>query len=273
MGSIRNTVYYCCIWNNGKVIYAYNNGVDQEIDNLAALCLQKSPPHHKWYFQTMSNKTFGFLMEDKFVYFAIVDENVGNRKNLEFLGHVRDEFNKVSKKGSKIMNSVVLQDKLMPVVRRLIASLEVVVVEGAMLANYNDGLSPSPTCNDNNGQNDSGGSTKAPLLGKASKHEKRKMRDHMISVRENGVVEEHRKSGDKGGSKVDSSSLDVNNQGGSVTGISLTKEVSSMNRSSNQTIRNKWCRQVRIVLAIDVAVCLILFIVWLVVCRGTQCLR
>ncbi|XP_024961862.1 phytolongin Phyl1.1-like [Cynara cardunculus var. scolymus] len=270
MGSIRNTVYYCCVWNGGKVLYAYNGGGDCEIENLAALCLEKAPSHHKWYFQTMFKKTFGFLMEDGYIYFAIIDENLGNPGNLQFLEHVRDEFKKVAKKGSNRsmsnLNSLVLQEQLVPVIRRLITSLEQVTG-----TTCNETIS-SPY-NDNNGQLDMGASTKAPLLGKSSKQEKRKMRDHVISVRENGVVEEHRKSADKGGTKVDSLSLDSSNQGGSVAGISLTKEVSSMNRSSTQTVRNKWCRQVRIVLAIDVAVCLILFIVWIVVCHGTECIR
>lgn len=273
MGSIRNTVYYCCVWNGGKVLYSYNSGGDREIEDLAALCLEKAPSHHKWYFQTMFKKTFGFLMEEGYVYFAIIDSTLGNPGNLEFLQHLRDEFKIVAKKGSNRsisnLNSPVLQEKLLPVIRQLIASLEHVTETTSTHSPYNNGLSPSPISNESL---DSGISTKAPLLGK-TKQEKRKMRDHVITVRENGVVEEHRKSGDKGGNKVDPASLDSSNQGGSVTGISLTKEVSSMSRSSTQTIRTKWCRQVRIVLAIDVAVCLILFIVWIVVCRGTECIR
>lgn len=275
MGSIRNTVYYCCVWNGGKVLYSYNSGGDDEIENLAALCLEKAPSHHKWYFQTMFKKTFGFLMEDGYVYFAIVDSTLGNPGNLDFLQHLRDEFKKVAKKGSNRSftnpNSLILQEQLVPIICRLAASLEHVTETTSTPSPYNDGLSPSPTSNDNNGALDNGISTKAPLLGKPSKQDKRKMRDHVITVRENGVVEDHRKSADKGGTKAD---LDSGNQGGSATGISLTKEVSSMSRSSaTQTIRSKWCRQVRIVLAIDVAVCLILFVVWIVVCRGTECIR
>ncbi|KAI3785402.1 hypothetical protein L1987_44520 [Smallanthus sonchifolius] len=273
MGSIRNTVYYCCVWNGGRVLYAYNSGGDDEIEILAALCLEKAPSHHKWYFQTMCNKTFGFLMEDGYVYFAIIDQNLGSSRKLEFLERIRDAFKKAAKKGSKRIlsnpNSTFLQEQLLPVIRGLIASLEH-VTENTIPSPYNDGLSPSPTGNDNNGQLDIGASTKAPLLGKSSKQEKKKMRDLVISVRENGVMEEHRKSADKQGTKVDSSSLGLTDQDGSVAG---TKEVSSMSRSSAQTIRNKWCRQVRIVLAVDVAVCFILFIVWLVVCRGTACIR
>ncbi|KAL8250740.1 hypothetical protein R6Q59_034433 [Mikania micrantha] len=278
MGSIRSTVYYCCVWNGGRVLFSYNGGEDGEIENLAALCLEKAPSHHKWYFQTMFNKTFGFLMEDGYVYFAIIHENVGNHRNLEFLEHVRDAFKKAAaKKGSKrIMSNPnsppYLQEQLLPVILSLIASLEH-VTENSIPSPYNDGLSPSPTGYDSNGLLDVGVSTKAPLLGKSSKQEKRKMRDHVISVRENGVMEEHRKSADKQGTKVDSSSQGPTDQVGSLTGVSLTKEASSMTRSSSQTVRNKWCRQVRIVLAIDVAVCLVLFIVWLVVCHGTECIR
>ncbi|KAI3761117.1 hypothetical protein L1987_51525 [Smallanthus sonchifolius] len=272
MGTICNTVHYCCVCNGGNILYAYNSGEDHEIEKLAALCLEQAPSHHKWYFQTMINKTFGFLMEDGYVYFAIVDENLDKSKKLEFLERVRDAFKKVAKKGSRrIMsnpNSVVLQEQLLPVIWRLIKSLEHVNESVDVVRSpYND------ISSDNNGQLDLGASTKAPLLGKSSKQEKRKMRDHVINVRESGAVEEYRKSANKQGAKVDVSCLDVNNQGGSVAGVSLTREVSSVSRSRNQTVRNKWCRQVRIVLAIDVAVCLVLFVVWMMVCRGTECIH
>lgn len=267
-----SVVYYCCVSNGVKVLYGFNNGDDVEIEKLAALCLEKVPSHHKWYFQTMCKKSFGFLIEDGYVFFAIFDESIGGVGKLEFLEHFRDEFKKVAKKASKRSGSGlkldVVQEKMEPVVRRLIASLD---KESNACRDSKSTLSPY-NGSDSNGQNDSVGSTRAPLLGKSSKQEKRKTRDHVISVRENGAADENRKSGDKGGAKVDSSSIDPDNQGGSVDGIA-SKEVSSMSRSTTQTIRNKWCRQVRIVLAIDVAVCLILFIVWIVVCRGTECIR
>ncbi|PWA46331.1 Longin domain-containing protein [Artemisia annua] len=213
-----SVVYYCCVSNGVKVLYGFNNGDDVEIEKLAALCLEKVPSHHKWYFQTMCKKSFGFLIEDGYVFFAIFDQSVGGVGKLEFLEHFRDEFKKVAKKGSKRSGSGlkldVVQEKMEPVVRRLIASLD----------------KESNACRE------------TPLLGKSSKQEKRKTRDHVISVRENGAADENRKSGDKGGAKVDSSSIDPDNQGGSVDGI-VSKEVSSMSRSTTQTIRNKWCRQ------------------------------
>ncbi|CAI9756788.1 unnamed protein product [Fraxinus pennsylvanica] len=113
MGSIQNIVYYCCVLKGGRVLYAYN-GADHEIENLAALCLEMTPPYHGWYFQTMNKKTFGFLMEDGDVY--IVKENLGNPRVLRFLENLEDEFRLVAKRGSNRsmsnLNSVCLQEQL-----------------------------------------------------------------------------------------------------------------------------------------------------------------
>nr|DAD38876.1 TPA_asm: hypothetical protein HUJ06_013198 [Nelumbo nucifera] len=77
MGSIQNTVYYCSVSKGNEILYSYSCG-NHEIENLAALCLEKTPPFHSWYFETMGKKTFGFLMEDEHVYFTIVDEGLQN---------------------------------------------------------------------------------------------------------------------------------------------------------------------------------------------------
>ncbi|GJS39350.1 ribonuclease H-like domain-containing protein [Tanacetum coccineum] len=57
--------------------------------------------------------------------------------------------------------------------------------------------SPPYNGSDSNGQNDSVGSTRTPLLGTSGKQETRKMMDHVISDREYGKADEHRKYGDK----------------------------------------------------------------------------
>ncbi|KAF7824922.1 phytolongin Phyl1.1 [Senna tora] len=252
MNSIQNKVYYCCVSKNNRILYAYSGG-DHEIENIAALCLERAPAFHRWYFETIGKRTYGFLMEDGYVYFTIVDEGLGNSGVLRFLEHVRDEFRNLTKKGSRgslsNMNSVYIQEKLVPVIRRLITSLENV-------SGNNMGLSPSPT--NLNGQIEGASSTKAPLLGKSSKQDKKKAKDHVIAMRD-VELEEHRKSTDRGA------------KGAS---FSLQKDLGSMRmRSGPQSIRKKWWRQVRIVLAIDAAVCLILFVIWLIICRGISCIR
>lgn len=277
MGSIQNTVYYCCVSRGNRILYAYSGG-DHEIENLAVLCLEKAPPFHRWYFETMGKRTFGFLMEDGYIYFTIVDESLGNPGVLQFLEHLRDEYKKVAKKGSRgslsTMNTNGIQDQLIPIIRRLITSLENVsrggsdwAVETPLL---HAGLSPSPS--GVNGQTEVASSTKAPLLGKSSKQEKKKAKDHVITMRD-VELEEHRKSTDRG-INTDSMSvtLDPTNQVGA--GSSLQKDLGSMRiRSGSQSIRKKWWRQVRIVLAVDAAVCLILFVIWLFICGGIKCIH
>ncbi|PON34889.1 Longin domain containing protein [Parasponia andersonii] len=279
MGSIQNTVYYCCVARGNRVLYAHSSG-DHELENLALLCLERTPPFHKWYFETMGNRTFGFLIEDGYVYFTIVGENVGNPGVLQFLEHLRDEFKEVARKGSRGSLSslnLTVQEQLVPVIRRLITSLENVSHRGrgwtGETPSLHAGSSPSPTSSAN-GQTEVCSSTKAPLLGKSSKQEKKKGKDHVIAIRE-VELEEHRKSTDRG-VNVDSISatLDSSDQGEAGSSIPLQKELGPMRiRSSTQSIRKKWWRQVRIVLAVDAAVCLLLFVIWLFICHGIECIR
>ena len=100
MGSIQNTVHYCCVSKGNRTLYEYSGG-DHEIENLASLCLERTPPFHKWYFETIGKKTFGFLIEDAYVYLTIVDEGLKNRGVLQFLERMRDEFKNVARKVSR----------------------------------------------------------------------------------------------------------------------------------------------------------------------------
>ncbi|WCJ34988.1 SNARE-like superfamily protein [Euphorbia peplus] len=267
MDSIRNTVQYCCVSRGNRLLYVYRGG-NPEIENLSGLLLESAPPYHKWYFETIGKRTFGFLMEDGYVYFAIVDEGLGSRAILQFLEHLRDEFKKASRKGSRgsfsSLSSVNVQEQFVPVIRRLITSLEHVSqtsnswnAETSSSDNVGLSLSPSPS--------DANGLSLSPLLGKGNK----KLKDHVIAFRDI-ELEEHRKSADRG-VKIDLS-LDSSSQGAVASPISLQKDLGSMRiRSSAQSIRKKWWRQVRIVLAVDAAVCLILFIIWVSICGGFGC--
>lgn len=239
MGSIQKTVYYCSVSKGGQLLYAYNNGEDLEIENLAALCLERIPPFHKWYFQTMAKKIFGFLIEvDEHVYFAIVDEGLGNVEVLRFLEQLRDEFRKLSKKGScwtmSNLNSLCLQEKSIPVIL--------------------------PYRNVN-GQIEGCALTKVLLLGKPSRQEKKKKKDHVIAMRDNEVEEEQKSTEQV---MVDSAVPPILSQ----KELSLVRTI-----SRSQNFQRRWCRHVRIVLAIDAMVCLVLFVIWLVICEGTKCLH
>ncbi|KAL8482348.1 hypothetical protein ACS0TY_028498 [Phlomoides rotata] len=253
MDSVRNTVCYCCIWKGGRVLYSYSIG-DHGIDNLAALCLETIPPYHRWYFETIGDNTFGFLMEDGYAYFAIVRQSFGNSQLLRFLEKLKDEFTRIGSRGRSItsLDSLCLQEQLIPVVNNLVASLQ--------RADNTVWPSPSPPGNGHIA------STKAPLLGRPSKHEKKKkkMKDHAIFMRD-VEMEEHRRSSS---ARVDSGPLDTSDDQGASSASPLHKD-----HRSSQNLHKKWCRQVRIVLAIDAAVCVVLLIIWLVICHGVECIR
>lgn len=279
MDSSKKGVSYCSVSKGGRVLYTYNDG-GLEIENLAALCLEKAPPHHRWYFQTMGKRTFCFLMEDGYVYFAIAEEALGNTEVLQFLQNLRHEFKKFARRGSsRSMSSLSsqssVQEQLVPVIRNLITSLEHVSggdtewPASGSLPNQDDVSASSFT--DANGQIEGGSSTRAPLLSKSGKYDKKKKKEHTIAMRDI-EMEEHRKSTDRVRG-VDLGARDCNSYGAGGSPVSLTKEFGSGRmRGSNPNFQKKWCRLVRIILAVDAAVCLLLLVIWLVVCEGTKCL-
>ena len=61
MDSIQNKVYYCCVSKGNNVLYVYGGG-DQEVEKVAVLCLERAPPFHRWYFETIGKRTFGFFL-------------------------------------------------------------------------------------------------------------------------------------------------------------------------------------------------------------------
>ncbi|XP_021775298.1 phytolongin Phyl1.1-like [Chenopodium quinoa] len=272
MGSMeKGFVHYCCVAKGGRILQAYSGG-DDEIEKLAALCLEKAPLCHRWYSQTMSKRTFMFLMEDGYVYFAIANEGIGNPALLQFLEHVRIEFKKIAKKSSGGRkggaSNVNLQEQLVPVIRQLITSLQNVSQTGANGGSANPSSSP---CVSYYGEVvEVATSTKAPLLGnsKTLKQDKKVKDHHMIAMR--GIeLEENRRSTDRG-HRGDS---DSNPAGATVSPLSLHKDMSSSMRLRSQTTRRKWCRLVRLVLIVDAAVCILLFLAWLLICQGLQCVR
>ncbi|VFQ82199.1 unnamed protein product [Cuscuta campestris] len=279
MDSSKKGVCYCSVSKGGRVLYTYNNDDgDMEIENLAAQCLGKAPPHHKWYFQTMGKKTFCFLMEeDGYIYFAIAEESLGNAEALRFLHNLRGEFEKHARRGSSgrstssLSSIATLQEQLVPVIKNLITSLENVSGGDHRWPAMPDPVGPASTFPDaSNGQAEGGSSTRAPLLSKCDKKSKssssrsKRSKDHMVGVR--GIeLEERRKSNER---------VDLEASGGSPA--LLQKDFGSGRMATrggnNQSFQKKWCRLVRIILAVDGAVCLVLLVIWLVVCEGTKCL-
>lgn len=237
MGSIQNTVHYCCVSRGNQILYGYNNGGDHRNESLAALCLEKTPPFHKWYFETRSKRTFGFLIEDGLVYFAIADDVFKRSTLLEFLENLRDELKKNSRgsfSGSISFSNV--QDQL---VRRLIQRV----------AETNHHLTCLPLSSPSI---DGANSTKAPLLGRSNKQEKKKGNTlRGVELEEGNVTE-----------------CSSNASSSAAAAVAYVPR-----RDRSQSIEKKWRRQVKIVLVIDAAICLTLLGVWLAICQGIECTR
>ncbi|KAI3996649.1 hypothetical protein MKX01_009481 [Papaver californicum] len=279
MSSVQKSLYYCCVSKGNRILYSYTCG-DNEIETLAAMCLERSPPYHVWYSQTIRKRTFGYLMEDEHIYFTIVDEGLGNSGVLQFLEHIKDEFKKIIRdaknglKGSMSgLNNVCLQEQMVPVIRSLISSLEQVSQSRhnwiGEIPSSHPGPSPSPEGNLNN-QAEGATSTKMPLLGKPNKHDRKKMKDRIVEVA--GGSDEHRRSTDRG-VKIDVGSIEANSQGLAMSTMAVQKGSSSARiKTSREHARRVWWRQVRIIIAVDILVCLVLFGIWLGICNGFHCI-
>ncbi|KAJ4783215.1 Phytolongin Phyl1.1 [Rhynchospora pubera] len=252
MGSSAMNTVYCCIAKGSQILYTYNsnsnsnsnlnsnsNSKSRELESLALICLENTPVHHKHYFHTVGTRTFGYIMADGLTYFAIVDPSVGNLGILHFLQHVRDEYRNSVRNG--------LKDSLVPVIKRLIVSLD----NMPRSTFFNHEICESGTPSDSS-------TSKMPLLGKSGSRKKLKDRE-----KENDENAENR------GVRVDT----MPEEGRTGTSFSLDR-ATSMGRNRRQLSgRNLWCRHVKIVIAIDVVICVVLFIVWLVVCKGFQCVK
>ncbi|XP_020114410.1 phytolongin Phyl1.1-like [Ananas comosus] len=230
MGSSVESTLYLCIAQGGRIIFSYNTK-DRELETLAALCLENSPQFHKWYFHTVSTRTFGYLMSDGCTYFAIVDPTLGKSALLQFLKQIREEFRNSRASGAF--------DSLTPIIRRLIASMDN-MPRSAILAEENfHGV----------GISDASPSSMAPLLPKGD------------GIGDSEIDEDHTHSGLKISMPIEE-----------VGALSLERTSSSSTRARRQySGRSLWWRHVRIVVLADVALCLVLFGIWLGVCRGFRC--
>ncbi|XP_072990801.1 phytolongin Phyl1.1-like [Typha latifolia] len=239
VSSAENTVY-CCIAKANRILYSYDSK-DRELEALAALCLENTPLYHKWYFHTVGTRTFGYLMVDGYTYFSIVDPSLGNMETLQFLEHIRQRYKSASKNG--------FHDELVPIIQQLIASLEN-MPRSTFLGDENcDGATSS----------DSSSSSKVPLLAKSgSKQDKKKMKEKVVV---DGITDE---GNTNKGVKIDMPSAEIG-------GMSLERTSSAARIRRQQSGRMLWRRHVKIVLTIDAVLCLVLFCIWLAVCKGFKC--
>jgi hypothetical protein len=255
MSSSADNAVYCCIARGRNVIYRYSSsedgGGDPGTDSAAAaLCLDHAPPHHRHYVHTSGSRTYAYLTAaDGHTFFAIIDPCVGNAGALQFLERVRDAFRSADSHRNGF------RDTLVPAVQRLAASLEKMPRAALVLEDRGGGSDGSSTCTSS--------SSKAPLLGKSgSRKEKKKKK-----AKEEDGDEEYEQHGTRG-VRIDMPPPTEDNVGG----MSLERSLSqSRLRRQQQPSRSLWMRHAKIIIVVDVVICLLLFAAWLAVCKGFQC--
>lgn len=247
-------VYYCCVFDGKAKIQSYNNRKDEKLETMADHYLENAPPHHSWFFHTVRRTTYGFLMERGFTYLVIVDSTIANPYLLNFLRYLRDGFRKLSDS----------RGNLTPVMRRLMVSLENTpkspCIEDMMKMAADTAAAAAAAQEGANNGNSSGEAPSVPLLGDSSggsgSGNRRKMKESR-----------------------DSDAIARQPNGTSPTtpaAFRLQKCLTSVHpRATEQSMeagRAAWFRLVKLIVAIDLFICLLLFGIWLFICDGFNCL-
>ncbi|KAL3342285.1 hypothetical protein AABB24_026350 [Solanum stoloniferum] len=255
-----NLVYYSCV-AKGTTILAEINSKDADLGSLALKCLEKTPPLHTFFSHTIRNRTYTFLIENPYVFFAIFDEKIDKSDGLAFLKGVQGAFRGVIERSSgkrrlDKLNSHCFQGELNPVFHQLLDSS--ILDEG----------SNSPRSELDHGRSASLDSVKGkkigsmPLLADAASS---------LKLKKKRLFGQFKKRNDEMCEKR----VDVSDDG-----IRLSRDFSVVMQKNglihgeggHQKAKKVWKKQVWVVLSLDLIVCTILFIVWLCVCRGFKCI-
>ncbi|XP_058100490.1 phytolongin Phyl1.1-like [Magnolia sinica] len=236
MISALNPILYACI-SKGTTVLADLSSGDPDLETLAFQCLEKKPDFHGFYSHTIRNRSYCFLIDDPIVYFAVVEEDFGMPHVVDFLKHLKDAFAAISKKKRiKSLDRLTyrcFQEEFGPVFCR---SMHL--------------LNPIGDQDESTGKN--AGSTEAPLLGNPNRHERKKrvgMAENMVDVALDANV---------------SRELPV---------LLRKNSCCAGNDGGRQQSGKTWKRHVLIVLLVDLVICLILFGVWLSICKGFRCVK
>ncbi|GAB4858496.1 hypothetical protein Ancab_009972 [Ancistrocladus abbreviatus] len=281
MISDPNQIRYACIAHNFTIL-AELNSADSSLKSLAYQCIQQSPPHHTYFSHTACKRTYSFLLDDLFVYFAIFDESVENSDQIWYLNNLKDALHELIRKrkspsslqNGHIVNSndnltpYCFQGELHPIFHQLTS-------KGVDFDGLNDSEKSMNGLNDDDDHDsrrmNSGGASSegrrvlaVPLLTKVGEGLKKKKRfgfGESVGESKECLME------DKVDYHAEFTSREVCQRevGGGGGGLCLVD-------GGRQRAKKIWKIHVWIVLILDLAVCLILFGIWLRICHGFQCI-
>lgn len=248
MISDPSLVRYACVARDATVLAEFNSE-DADLGSLAIRCLEKTPSFHSAYTHTVRGRSYAFLIQDPFVYFAIFEEKLEKYDAMVFLSGIKEEFDVFMTQGSSAKKrleqagSHCFQGEFNPVFHRLLASslseTEEPPRSPRKVSHESSGSMDSLACGCNMGT--------TPLFNEATNNLKKKNKKKRLL-----------------GESEDATSRDFS--------VSMHKNAAFSGELGHQRAKKVWKRQVWVVLALDFIVCTMLFIVWLWVCRGFKCI-
>ncbi|MED6155787.1 hypothetical protein PIB30_008369 [Stylosanthes scabra] len=260
-------IKYVCIARATTVLaHRRATTADPAVESLASECIALAPPNHSFFTQTLKRRTYTFLMDPPFVFFAIFDHRLIKPFQLRFLHRLRDSSSAFLRSQSPTKD-----DDFVP----FCFQSQFDSIFGETLNFESEGFlsripsvdSPSAAASANKiGRS----SSTVPLLGKPQEGVLKKKKRAVEAV--NGEVK------DGGGSpenKVDMCN-DEFNGGGGTRDFSVAVAAKGGGCVGNDHHRQKakhiWKKHVWVVLLLDLSVCVVLFVIWLWVCSGFKCM-
>ncbi|GKV25592.1 hypothetical protein SLEP1_g35003 [Rubroshorea leprosula] len=259
MISNPNLIFYACV-AKGPIVLAEFSPKEPGIESLAQRCIEKTPPNHSLFSHTASGRTYTFLIDDPFAYFAIYDETLHKSESVWFLKRLRCVLEELLETGliadGDDLTSNCFQSQFNPVFCEMMAlDLESVTCPGSESRG-----SRNPSIGSSKGKNGV-----APPLGNGNPvkglKKKRRLSAEANSDWKDGGVE---------------NKMDVSDDGNGVcrdfpAPVCMPKG-GNFFTGDRQKAKQIWRKHVLVVLFLDLVVCAALFGIWLYVCRGFQCI-
>ncbi|XP_020097118.1 phytolongin Phyl2.2-like isoform X2 [Ananas comosus] len=234
---LNHPILYACVAHGATVLAELvpGGGGGGDVAAVARRCLAAAPPFHREYSHTAGGRIYAFAMADPLVLFAIADSSLGAPRAFLFLRRLRRS---TARGGGAAAAPLSLQSEL----RRLALALPDEVDDPPPPS---PSPSPPPTppspLNETNNE---------PLKTGTGEEEKKKRKKKKQKQQQQ---QQHPLDGGDGAMEI------------SVAADAADPLPKSM--------RIAWRQHLRAILLIDLAVCGLLFGIWISVCKGFHCIR
>ncbi|KHN23361.1 Putative VAMP-like protein [Glycine soja] len=85
-------IHYACIARSETILGQHQSEKEPNMEALAAQCVAQAPPNHTLFSHTVHNRTYTFLIDTPFVFFAISHHSLLKSQTLPFLHRIRSSF-------------------------------------------------------------------------------------------------------------------------------------------------------------------------------------